>query len=324
MNGTDQHHDKDEDEYDSAADEDFNPESAEARQADDASSSLDDDDEPGNAGTGLRHLKGTDTYQDELCFENSGDESTIQSGRRKKRKTHHTDEDAGGEGGLIKTRAQKMAEKNEKKTPTNTNAASVDVDALWAQMTTSQASTTAAMNGKVSSGQAHTNASALDMNPTQGDLSRPQEEPVVDVKDKILMNSYDEPIITIKRKVEFAGQVTEEERQVPASSAEAKIFLEQQQASPEDASKASTSSVRRPTKRKSMFDRQSQQLDSNVSSSVDRGKKLTTLEKSKLDWAAHVDKEGIADELDVYSKGKNDYLGRVDFLNRMDAKREGG
>lgn len=48
------------------------------------------------------------------------------------------------------------------------------------------------------------------------------------------------------------------------------------------------------------------------------------MEKSKLDWAGYVDKEGIVDELEDNKKGKEGYLERMDFLSRMDAKRDNG
>lgn len=52
------------------------------------------------------------------------------------------------------------------------------------------------------------------------------------------------------------------------------------------------------------------------------GPKLNTIEKSKLDWASHVDKEGLKEELDTAEKAKGGYLGRMEFLGRTEAKRE--
>ena len=50
--------------------------------------------------------------------------------------------------------------------------------------------------------------------------------------------------------------------------------------------------------------------------------KLTTITKSALDWAQHVDAvEGLRDELDRYGKGKEDYLGKVDFLRGVEGRR---
>ena len=51
-------------------------------------------------------------------------------------------------------------------------------------------------------------------------------------------------------------------------------------------------------------------------------RKLTTITKSALDWAQHVDTvEGLRDELDRYGKGKEDYLGKVEFLREVEGRR---
>ena len=54
----------------------------------------------------------------------------------------------------------------------------------------------------------------------------------------------------------------------------------------------------------------------------DKGPKLNTIEKSKMDWAGYVDQAGIKDELDGAEKAKEGYLGKMDFLGRVGAKRE--
>lgn len=54
----------------------------------------------------------------------------------------------------------------------------------------------------------------------------------------------------------------------------------------------------------------------------DKGRKLNTVEKSKMDWAGFVDKEGIREELEVAEKGKESYLHRKEFLERVEGKRE--
>ena len=96
----------DEEEYDENADEDFNPESA--VQDEDVSSSSDDE----AANTVAKPTKKTTKRKADVDEElDSGDEATIQDRRRKKRKSKDADaEDSGGEGGLIKTRAQRIAE----------------------------------------------------------------------------------------------------------------------------------------------------------------------------------------------------------------------
>lgn len=49
--------------------------------------------------------------------------------------------------------------------------------------------------------------------------------------------------------------------------------------------------------------------------------KLTTVEKSRYDWAGFVDKEGIAEELDEYGRSKESYAGREAFLRQVESKR---
>ncbi|XP_078067060.1 craniofacial development protein 1 isoform X5 [Mustelus asterias] len=46
--------------------------------------------------------------------------------------------------------------------------------------------------------------------------------------------------------------------------------------------------------------------------------KMSTLEKSKIDWEAFKEKEGISDELAIYNRGKEGYIERKAFLDRVD------
>lgn len=50
--------------------------------------------------------------------------------------------------------------------------------------------------------------------------------------------------------------------------------------------------------------------------------KMNVVDKSKMDWEAHVAEEGDKDELDQAAKAKGAYLDRVDFLGRTEDKRE--
>ena len=111
----------------------------------------------------------------------------------------------------------------------------------------------------------------------------------------------------------------EEEKTGPADSMEAKLYKQAQDASADTNGQqkpAHPPPLRRPMKRR-LFMNGSETAEKDASKV-----KLNTLEKSKLDWAAHVDKEGISDELNEAGKAKNAYLDRVDFLGRMDAKRD--
>ena len=54
----------------------------------------------------------------------------------------------------------------------------------------------------------------------------------------------------------------------------------------------------------------------------DQAKKLTTVEKSRMDWAGFVDREGIQDELAVAGKSKGAFVDRQQFLARTEMRRE--
>lgn len=141
-------------------------------------------------------------------------------------------------------------------------------------------------------------------------------------------SNNDEEMITIKRTYEFAGQTITEEKVVAKSSAEARLYLQSrlspsaqptQSASPIDPSKPS---LRRPLKRTSRFEPNPTGEIKGLPAKQDKGVRLNTVQKSKMDWAGYVDKEGIANELDEHRKGKDNLLGRQDFLARVNGKKD--
>ncbi|NXV16721.1 CFDP1 protein, partial [Cepphus grylle] len=46
--------------------------------------------------------------------------------------------------------------------------------------------------------------------------------------------------------------------------------------------------------------------------------KMSTLEKSKLDWETFKEEEGIVEELAIHNRGKDGYIERKAFLERVD------
>ncbi|KAM3850034.1 craniofacial development protein 1, partial [Diretmus argenteus] len=46
--------------------------------------------------------------------------------------------------------------------------------------------------------------------------------------------------------------------------------------------------------------------------------KMSTLEKSKMDWDAFKSEEGITEELAIHNRGKDGYVERKNFLERVD------
>lgn len=159
-----------------------------------------------------------------------------------------------------------------------------------------------------------------------------------------------EEMLTIRRTYKFAGETITEEKVVPKDSAEAKLYLSTSGAARKKAKGGAGTStdggtdsppdetvvqpLRRPLRRFSRFDpnppdaiKKSWEKQAAVQAPEDagataKGPKLNTVMKSKLDWAAYVDREGIKDDLDVHSKAKEGYMDRMDFLGRVDAKRE--
>lgn len=137
-------------------------------------------------------------------------------------------------------------------------------------------------------------------------------------------------MIRIKRTYNFAGRVHTEEKLVPRSSAEAKLFLASQgEAAIPDADALPTKRATRKAFRSAfepLTDPLPQRADLNLGvaarAHAARATKLNTVEKSRMDWAGYVDKEGIKDELELAGRSKESYAARTDFLARSEARRD--
>jgi hypothetical protein len=361
---------------DASSDEDFNPE---ANDATVASSSSDSDSETEAAAApkakstpskqkNSRKRKHVDFKADEAIELDSGDEATIRERQKKRKKAASakkkgkkrkagddddiilSEDDEGGEGGLIKTRAQRRTEKEER-VPLATRElnTTVDVDAIWARL------------------------SALP-------LGRPPTPPPENETEEKGKGLGVEEYIMIKRRTRYAGQLMVEEKRVLKDSAEAKLYLEELEAekgkkgtradledeqekenedeeTQQEAEAETEIRLQRPLKRPSRFEpnpvgevkglpahlqlrwpryplatsahQSAQDLKGLMQPPPLPGKatdpaatKLNTVQKSRQDWASHVDQEGISTELDEYNKSKASYLGREEFLNRTEGRME--
>lgn len=148
--------------------------------------------------------------------------------------------------------------------------------------------------------------------------------------------SKDVEMIKIKRTYNFAGKVHTEEKLVPRDSAEARLYLASQGENGAEPDVAGTerSEKRMPRKAfRSMFEpvfvmADGQRTDLNLGIAMrlqardEKAKKLNTVEKSRMDWAGFVDKEGIKDELVLAGKAKGSFANQQDFLARTEARRE--
>ncbi|KAH0354913.1 BCNT-domain-containing protein, partial [Aureobasidium melanogenum] len=318
------------DEYKSSEDEDFNPDEVEAQQDEDLSSDEDDAPQPKKAS---RKRKKAQQDAGEL---DSGDEATITELKKAKKSKADDDEDSAGEGGLIKTRAQRRAEKQERQEYQRANAdnVTVDVDALWASMAAKPIGRPSREQPKPEE-----DAPEQDSEPGKADKTTTQN------------GEDDDGMITIKRSYDFAGQKVTEEKRVHKDSAEAKLFLANndpaKQTKPSSPTpKDDQPALRRPLRRASKFEpnptgevkglppeRQrlrtpsradvlAQQKRLEEEAKTGKAVKLNTVQKSAIDWAAHVDQEGLKDELDEYGRSKQGYIGKMDFLRGVHGKKE--
>lgn len=138
-------------------------------------------------------------------------------------------------------------------------------------------------------------------------------------------------MIRIKRTYNFAGRVHTEEKLVARDSAEAKLYLASQgeEATTEDtpAKRVTRKAFRSAFEPLSELLPQRGDLNLGMAARMKAGrdaqaKKLNTVEKSRMDWAGYVDKEGIKDELTLAGKSKESYAAREDFLARSEARRD--
>lgn len=59
---------------------------------------------------------------------------------------------------------------------------------------------------------------------------------------------------------------------------------------------------------------------SSILGQLDKKKKISVLEKSKIDWDSFKSSEGIDEDLQTFNKGKDGYLQKQDFLERTDLR----
>jgi hypothetical protein len=344
--------------YDESQDDDFNPD--DAPQAGHDSSSSDDDDgasaEPTPRGS-KRKAPADDELDsgDEVTIQAARKKQHKRKRKSKKQKKgskgHADDNDnnedddddddlllSDGEDGLIKTRAQRRVEKVERRPLARTDGATVDVDALWARMT------------------------AAPLKPVQPtavpDVPATQPQPAASAPPSAAV--HEEEQVTVSKTYTFAGQDTTEEKSIPRSHVQKYISdgwktsdtADKPTTEADPRPKANTSRIRRPLRRPCRFDpnptgyvralapeHQLAYPRATTSTATlsgttlmpppelpakgkEKAHKLNVVDKSRMDWTGFVDKEGIAEELDTHGKTKEAYLGRMDFLAGVEARRE--
>lgn len=264
-------------------------------------------------------------------------------------------DDDGGEGGLIRTRAQRKVEQVEKRPLARIEGATVDVDALWARMLAAPV-----RPGPVTEAQEKEEAKGRESS-THGAAKAvaPEDEPnLISIRktyifagqrtteDKQVPRSLLEQHLsdgwkTIEIKADALDTLDTPDADSTGNAK--KDASEPGEAQPR---------VRRPLRRPTRFEPNptgyvrtlppEHQLtwprkltatavaDQENMPAVDgpkvprpeKAQKLNVVDKSRLDWTGFVDKEGIAEELKTHGKTKESYLGRMQFLAGVEARRE--
>ncbi|KAF6009980.1 hypothetical protein HII12_003526 [Brettanomyces bruxellensis] len=246
----------------------------------------------------------------------SSEQEDITEDDRKEMKKYKMIESSNG--GLVKTRHQREQEiersKNEKwqhSMNKSKKGGSLDIDSIWAELQGKSHEVLARKRSPSLDSTVETNVSS-NIKTQRVSAPSPAKEPPRKIK--------------IKRTYEFAGKVVTEEKWVDSSSQEARAHLNSLKL--EGVSKNSADKPKSAPKRKLNSQRQHPNLRRKrrrpgLLEAVINGSsaaKISTLEKSRLDWAKYVDKEKIHEELKY--KNKAGYLDNQDFLNRVNTRQD--
>lgn len=120
--------------------------------------------------------------------------------------------------------------------------------------------------------------------------------------------------VKITKVFDFAGEEVRVTKEVDATSKEAKSFLKQTE---KEKPQALVTSAATPPPAGSGIKRTSG-MSSLLGKIGAKKQKMSTLEKSKLDWESFKEEEGIGEELAIHNRGKEGYIERKAFLERVD------
>lgn len=142
--------------------------------------------------------------------------------------------------------------------------------------------------------------------------------------------------IRIQINYTFAGKLITESKLVDINSAEAKAYLNSTSSITSASSSSNESQGKRTEVKVIRQDPQTKQdvelriklkrpslIDKFIALNGNNKKmKLSTLEKSRLDWASFIDKRKIGDELKRHNRNGGGYLDKQEFLGRVDYKKD--
>lgn len=121
--------------------------------------------------------------------------------------------------------------------------------------------------------------------------------------------------VTITKVFDFAGEEVRVNKEVSSDSREAKSFLKSQIHQQQEDEEHSTHS---PRPLPGPSSKRPAGVSSILSHIGGKKQKMSTLEKSKMDWDAFKSEEGISEELAIHNRGREGYVERKNFLERVD------
>lgn len=121
--------------------------------------------------------------------------------------------------------------------------------------------------------------------------------------------------VTITKVFDFAGEEVRVNKEVSSDSREAKSFLKSQSHQQQEDKEHSTHS---PCPLPGPSSKRPAGMSSILSHIGGKKQKMSTLEKSKMDWDAFKSEEGISEELAIHNRGREGYVERKNFLERVD------
>lgn len=121
--------------------------------------------------------------------------------------------------------------------------------------------------------------------------------------------------VKITKLFDFAGEEVRVTKEVDAASKEAKSFLKQNE---KEKPQAVVPSAAAPVLPAGSGIKRSSGMSSLLGKIGAKKQKMSTLEKSKLDWENFKEEEGIGEELAIHNRGKEGYIERKAFLDRVD------
>jgi len=223
----------------------------------------------------------------------------------------------------------------------NKEGVTVDVDALWARLTSAPV-------GRSQPAKIQVLDTSVEQTVQEGDGKVAGNS----IENVTARPEHEGELITITQTYEFAGQTVSQEKRVHRDSAEAKLYLSNNDPSKQKKIVLQTGTngiaLRRPLRRPSSFEPNptgevkglpehlqrrrtpsradvlaiQKRLEQEAEDTKSKAQRLNTVQKSAIDWVAHVDKEGLRDELTEYGRSKKGYMDKVDFLQNVEGRRD--